>query len=337
MLEGADAEWGAPTEQRTVNYANLAPGSYRFLVRAADAFGHNSQTPATISFKILPPVWKRWWFLTLAAVLCGLTLFKLDRYRLARLDERRRAEEALRRVKEERLRELERVRARIATDLHDDIGASLTQIVALSEVARQQSIDGQQAPPEQLAKITDVSNELVEAMSDIVWAINPKKDHLSDLAQRMRRFASDIFSSCGIKLSLRASDIDGDAQLGANVRREVFLIFKESVNNIARHSGCTEALVEFYSEGDRLVLKLSDNGKGFDPALPEDTGHETRRGGNGLVSMRRRARELGGTFEISSSPGHGANIKLCVPLGQQPACHGESPPEQAVTRTAHGR
>jgi signal transduction histidine kinase len=316
MLEGADAEWGAPTEQRTVNYANLAPGSYRFLVRAADAVGPNSQPPATISFKILPPVWKRWWFLTLAAVLVGLTIFKLDRYRVARLDERRRAEEALRRAKEERLRELERVRARIATDLHDDIGASLTQIVVLSEVARQQSINGQQAQPEQLAKITDVSNELVEAMSDIVWAINPKKDHLSDLAQRMRRFASDIFSSCGIKLSLRASDIDGDAQLGANVRREVFLIFKESVNNIARHSACTEALVEFYSEGDRLILKLSDNGKGFDPALPEGADHEMRSGGNGLVSMQRRARELGGTFEISSSPGQGAHIKLCVPLGQ---------------------
>jgi signal transduction histidine kinase len=180
-------------------------------------------------------------------------------------------------------------------------------------------VGGLQTPPEQLAKITDVSNELVEAMSDIVWAINPKKDHLSDLAQRMRRFASDIFSSRGIKLSLRASDIDGDAQLGANVRRELFLIFKEGVNNIARHSGCAEAFVEFYSEGDHLVLKLSDDGKGFDPARAEDADREAGRGGNGLVSMRRRARELGGTFEIVSSPGHGASISLRVPLGRHPA------------------
>lgn len=318
MLEGADAGWSAPTEQRTVNYANLAPGSYRFLVRAFKPEGSNAQNPATISFRILPPVWKRWWFLTLAALLIGLALFRLDRYRVARLDERRRAEEALRRVKEERLRELERVRARIATDLHDDIGASLTQIVVLSEVARQQSAGGEHTPSEQLAKITDVSNELVEAMSDIVWAINPKKDHLSDLVQRMRRFASDIFSSCGIKLILRASDINGDAQLGANVRRELFLIFKESVNNIARHSGCTEANVEFYSESDYLVLKLSDNGKGFEPAQI-NADNETRRGGNGLTSMRRRAQELGGTFEINSAPGKGASILLRVPLGQPPA------------------
>ncbi len=237
------------------------------------------------------------------------------------ITERKQAEEALRRSREERMRELERVRTRIATDLHDDIGASLTQIVVLSEVARQQQQqqagggNGQDASSEPLTKITNVSNELVEAMSDIVWAINPKKDHLSDLVQRMRRFASDIFSACGIKLTLRATGADADAQLGANVRRELFLIFKESVNNIARHSGCTEAAVEFYSEGDDLVLKLSDNGNGFDPSLAVvDDG--MRKGGNGLLSMRRRAEELGGTFEISSTPGQGTNTVLRVPLGQ---------------------
>ncbi|PYS51806.1 MAG: hypothetical protein DMF68_03130 [Acidobacteria bacterium] len=233
---------------------------------------------------------------------------------IGQLIERKQAEEALLRAREERLRELERVRTRIATDLHDDIGASLTQIVILSEVAQQQmnGNDGRLAEP--LTKITAVSNELVEAMSDIVWAINPKKDHLSDLLQRMRRFASDIFSSCKIRFSLRAPHADGGIQLGANVRRELFLIFKESVNNIARHSGCTEAGIEFYPEAGWLILKLSDNGKGFDvKEVSEHAGYS--KGGNGLISMRRRAEDLGGSFEIDSRPGEGTSITLKVPLG----------------------
>ena len=118
--------------------------------------------------------------------------------------------------------ELERVRTRIATDLHDDIGSSLTQIVILSEVAQQHvnGTDGLLAEP--LTKITTVSNELVEAMSDIVWAINPKKDHLSDLVQRMRRFASDIFAPCQIRFNLHALTADDRLPLGANMRRELF-------------------------------------------------------------------------------------------------------------------
>lgn len=231
------------------------------------------------------------------------------------ITERKQAEEALQRSREERLRELERVRTRIATDLHDDIGSSLTQIVVLSEVARQR-VDGNDGLlSEPLTKITRVSNELVEAMSDIVWAINPKKDHLSDLVQRMRRFASDIFAPCQIRFSLRTPTTDDQIQLGANVRREVFLIFKESVNNIAKHSGCTEAQVEFYPEDNSLVLKLTDNGRGFDVATVSEHAHSSK-GGNGLISMRRRAQELGGSFEIISTPEKGTSTTLKVPLGQ---------------------
>src|SRR4030095_14137827 len=149
--------------------------------------------PATINFTIVPPVWQRTWFFALMALaVAGITAFVFH-YRTARLREinlalreAKIAEEKLRRSREERLAELERVRARIATDLHDDIGASLTQIAILSEVAQAQG-NGNANAAEPLAKITDVSNELVETMSDIVWSINPAKDHLSDLVQRMRR------------------------------------------------------------------------------------------------------------------------------------------------------
>src|SRR4029450_4771748 len=133
------------------------------------------------------------------------------------ISERKHAEEALRRSREERLAELERVRRRIATDLHDDIGSSLTQISLLSEVMRRR-VDGEGSPlSEPLSKIGRASRELVDAMSDIVWAINPQKDHLSDLTLRMRRFASDAFTARNIKFCLREPDEEEDIRLGANI------------------------------------------------------------------------------------------------------------------------
>ncbi|MGH9942030.1 MAG: sensor histidine kinase, partial [Pyrinomonadaceae bacterium] len=240
--------------------------------------------------------------------------------------ERKQAEEALRKNKEERLFELERVRARIATDLHDDIGASLTRIVVLSEVV-QQSIERAATPvSEQLASITNVSNELVEAMSDIVWAINPRKDHLSDLTLRMRRLASDLLTARQIAFSFRAPGVDEDVPLGANVRREVFLIFKESLNNLVKHSDCTQAAIEFQIGGEWLTLTLGDDGRGFDPVLASATESRSRsRGGNGLASMRRRAQEMGGELEIISGRGAGTTVKLRIPTGAQLHGNGENP------------
>jgi signal transduction histidine kinase/ligand-binding sensor domain-containing protein len=305
-LEGADAAWSAPGAQREVNYASLAPGSYRFLVRAITPDGVQSPSPASVEFRVLPPFWRRWWFVLLALVLTAAPILTVARYRHQRSKAVREAEEAVRKGREERLAELERVRRRIATDLHDDIGSSLTQISILSEVVRRQigSDDSPVARP--LTQIAGTSRELVDAMSDIVWAINPLEDHLSDLTQRMRRFASDGFTARNIRFDLRLPEAGRDVPLGANLRREIFLIFKESVNNMIRHSGCTEAEIELRAAADHLELWLRDNGRGFDP------GHESD--GHGLVSMRDRARGIGGELELRSEPGRGTTVTLRVPL-----------------------
>src|SRR5215207_3946033 len=246
---------------------------------------------------------------------------------IGQLIERMRTEEALGRAREERLRELQRVRTRIASDLHDDIGSSLTKIVILSEVAHQKAARQGGEMTDSLSAISGISNELVEAMSDIVWAINPKRDHLSDLTHRMRRFASDILTARGIKFHFSVPDAEDDTQLGANVRREVFLIFKESVNNIFNHTRATEARAEFGVRDGRLTLRLTDNGEGFDPPRPEDTGpflSAEGGGGNGLASMRKRAAELGGDFRIRSAAGRGTTVVLTVPVGGLPSGNGES-------------
>lgn len=321
MLEGADSSWSQPTEQRTVTYANLKPGSYRFLVRAVSSDGLVSEKPASVTFRILPPIWLRWWFLTLVTLLILVLFYCFYRYRMARLREvnaalaeAKRAEEDLGRAREERLTELARVRSRIATDLHDDIGASLTQIAILSEVVRQQSMQGNGASIDPLNSIVNVSNELVETMSDIVWAINPQKDHLSDLIQRMRRFASDLLTAKGITLAFDVPSYAPEIPLGANARREVFLIFKECLTNIVKHSGATEVSINFDFSSDHLTLKVVDNGQGFEPGKVSSGLFSTAKGGHGILSMKKRATEMNGKLDINSNNGRGTTIMFQLPL-----------------------
>ncbi len=286
-----DPDWSAFTNQRTINYAGLSPGKYQFLVRAVTADGSISPTPATITFTILSPIWQRWWFITLVVLTVGLGAVALYRYRVGHLIE------------------LERVRTRIATDLHDDIGASLSLIAMLSEVAQRHLPRGNSSVAEPLSSIATASRELVDSMSDIVWAINPRKDRFSELVKRMRRFASEAFTSRDIALKFEAPE-DHDFKLGADARREIFFIVKESVNNIARHSGCTEAAIILSVQNGSLLLELRDNGEGFVPSQATE--------GNGLTSMRERARRLGGEFELETANNCGTTLKLRVPLDWQP-------------------
>jgi signal transduction histidine kinase len=273
-LEGADPDWSAFTEQRTLNFANLAPGRYRFLVRAVNADGVVSETPASFSFTILSPLWQRWWFLALAATAAGLAGSLFYRFRVAQL------------------LKLERVRTRIATDLHDDIGANLTRISVLSEVARRQGAAGASPVSGSLQAIAEIARESVASMSDIVWAINPQRDSLIDLTRKMRQHAEEVFMLRGIELKFIAPGHAPDLKLGVDVRRNLYLVFKEAVNNAARHSDCARAEIELHVEDARLRLTISDNGRGFDPAA--------RTEGNGLLSMRRRAADLGGELSLES-------------------------------------
>jgi len=288
-LEGASGEWSQFTGVRTVNFSNLAPGAYRFLVRAINADNVLSETPASLSFTILPPIWRRSWFISITVLLLGLAAYALYRYRVTRL------------------LQLEQVRTRIAADLHDDIGANLTTIAVLSEVVHQQ-INGGAMIEAPISSIARLSRESVSSMSDIVWAINPKKDSLRDLTRRMRAFASDIFTSHNIDFAFQTPAADLDLKMGANVRRTIYLIFKEAVNNVARHSECEKARIDIHLEGARLVLSVSDDGKGFDAATVTD--------GNGLQSMRKRAKDSGGEVSVSTNPPHGTTVTLRLPANR---------------------
>lgn len=286
-LEGVDADWSTPAEQRTVNYANLAPRTYRFLVRAVNSSGRASVEPASVSFTVPPPVWRRWWFVTLAVLVVGFVIYQLFRYRVNRLVE------------------VANIRTHIAADLHDDIGSSLSQIAVLSEVLRKQLGRQEAAVSKNISLINRVSQEALDSMSDIVWAINPQQDHLSDLVRKMRRVVSEVLPARDITFSFKAPSEAPDLKLGAEIRRQVFLMFKEAINNLVRHSKCSRAEVELKIEGAWLVLGVGDNGAGFDPEAVSE--------GNGLVSLRRRAAALGGQTIISSTINQGTTVTIKVP------------------------
>jgi len=286
-LEGASSEWSPPSEQRSISYPNLAPGSYRFLVKAVGSDGAVSEPPASVTFRILAPIWRRTWFIVLAVVGSSLCLYGIHRYRMGRF------------------LELERVRTRIATDLHDDIGSSLSQVSVLSEVAGQRA-RANLDPSEPLSLIANLSRDVLDSVSDIVWAINPERDRLSDLILRMRRFAGDTASAANIEMDFNADGERADLKLGPDLRREVYLVFKEGLNNLMRHSGCSRAEITIKNFDRSLELTVRDNGSGFDAERAAD--------GNGLTSMKRRATRLGGTLEIRSSRDQGTVVRLLVPL-----------------------
>ncbi len=286
-LESVDRDWSAPSRERNLNYAALRPGSYRFLARAVNAEGLASAEPAEVDFTVLAPFWQRPWFLLACSMaLAGMGL-------------------AAHRVRVARLVEIERVRNRIAADLHDDIGSSLSQISILSEVIRREPVAATAQAP--IDRIAALSRELLDSMSDIVWAINPARDHCEDLIQRMRHAAAELFTAADLPMEFSVEADGGTSPLRPDLRRELLMVFKESANNVVKHARATRVAVRVRAGHGRFGFEMADDGCGFKrAALPEE--------GNGLRSMERRIRGLGGVVEIVSRPGAGTTVRIDVPV-----------------------
>jgi signal transduction histidine kinase len=279
-----------------VNFASLASGRYRFRVRAVNADGVASAQPATVSFTVLRPVWQRWWFLASALALLGLLATALYRYRVARL------------------LELERMRTRIATDLHDDIGAGLSRVAILSEVVKRQVTGSAEQSLPLLDEIAGSARSLVASMREIVWAIDPRRDELGNLIARLRQFATDVLDAQGINWELDAPPELEQFKLDPEQRRQLFLIFKEALHNIARHADCQSVRLRLELVQQQLWGEIRDDGRGFALA-PESSSAN----GQGLENMKRRAAQLGGEVEIETAPGAGVCLKLRIPLKRRVA------------------
>jgi signal transduction histidine kinase/ligand-binding sensor domain-containing protein len=284
---GPGAPWLDASSRPSFQFVNLPPGRYHAEVRASLDGASWSVVPAGLSFAVLPPFWRTWWFLSVAAAAAAMLGYALYRYRVAQL-----------------LR-IERVRAHIATDLHDDIGATLSQIAILSEVAGKRVARGSGDVTTLLETVAREARRVVGSMSDVVWAVDPRHDHAGDLTLRMRRYAEDTCAAKDIELVFSAS-ARATERLDPRVRRQTFLLFKESVNNAAKHANCRVLTVDLRIEARALDLVVSDDGRGFDVA--------TAVPGTGLTSLRQRSSALGGSCEISSGPGGPTRIAVHAPL-----------------------
>jgi signal transduction histidine kinase/ligand-binding sensor domain-containing protein len=286
---GADEAWGEPQAETVVNFARLAPGAYSFSVRALDADGRPGTATAAFRFRVQAPFWRRPLPQALAfASLAGLVV-AAHRWRVSRV------------------LALERLRRQIATDLHDDVGSGLTEIALLSEVARR---DAGEASHARLATVAGLARSLRESMSDIVWAVDPRRDRLADLVDRMRQVAFNMAEADGIRVDFAVPPAEelGRLELTPDRKRHLLLAFKEAMNNVVRHSGGRSAKVSLEIRGGRLVLVVADDGRGFEPGKPS--------AGLGLRSLERRAAEIGGTLDIRSTPGSGTALRLEIPAGR---------------------
>ena len=299
-LLGANDEWMPPEANRSFVFASLAPGSYRFMVRAINADGVVSTVPAQLQFTILPPFWRQWWFIGGTFLSVVFLVVVTVRLRLTRL------------------LAIERLRSRIATDLHDDIGSGLTRIAILSDVAYRQVQSGRPGsrppagdPAEVLAgieKIRDTARTLIDTMSDVVWAIDPSHDSFERLVQRLRSYAYELCEAKNIRLVFRAGDNVLSAKMSSEGMRNFLLLSKEALTNIARHADAANVEVSISVEDSHLVLTVADDGRGFDP--------ETVEPGNGLLNMRKRTEQAGGSFTITSTAGNGTRLVALFPLGR---------------------
>ncbi|MFI5180258.1 MAG: two-component regulator propeller domain-containing protein [Thermoanaerobaculia bacterium] len=288
LLEGTDRDWSAAMDQRSVVYGQLPPGRHRFRVRAIANDGTVGTNAAEVRFTVLPPFWRRPGVLLLLALGVGALAYALHRSRLR---------SAL---------AVERVRMRVATDLHDDIGADLSEIVILSELA---SGKGAHEPATLLREIGERARWLVDSMSDIVWSTDPSKDDLGSVVQRIRHFAANTLESRGIVWILEAPERLEDRFLDPERRRQIFLIVKEALANVARHAGCTRASVRIHAAPEEISLEIEDDGAGFDASASSPKGR-------GLGNMRARALAMGGIFRVESRPSGGTRILVRVPLGR---------------------
>jgi len=288
--------WSDPSNNAQFNFINLDPGTYELNVKAD--FPALLYPPQTFiyAFTIKPPYWRTWWFRILTGSFIVILLAMAIRYYYAKKLEKQR-------LILESKQAMEKERTRIATDMHDDLGAGLTRIKFLSETI---GIKKQLHLPveEEIQNIRSYAHEMIDKMGEIVWALNEKNDSLSDLISYTRSYAVQYLSENGLKSVVNTPDDFSDMPVSGEFRRNIFLSVKEALHNIIKHAQANEVIIRFEISSD-LVIHIIDDGIGYDP-------NNIRPYSNGLLNMNKRMTDIGGKMEIMS--GHGTTIRFSVPL-----------------------
>jgi signal transduction histidine kinase/ligand-binding sensor domain-containing protein len=298
-LSGFSEEW-TETENRFTEYSSLSPGTYIFQVQARRVNSGWSK-PVFVRFEIIAPFYGTLWFRLLVANSLIFILYLLLRSMVA-------AKYRKRLAVYDRERALEKERNRISRDMHDDLGADLTNIVILSRIARQ-TIPRSQQQEDVVDKIEMAANDVINKMNEIIWALNPSNDTLANLIAYLHRYLKEHLETAHIELHIDIPSQIPNLHLQAGLRRNIFLVVKESVHNAVKHSHASriEAAIRLERQNQELQIEIADNGIGFDVA--ERTGK-----GNGLLNMKKRMDEIMGAYFIESAPGKGTRVFIKAPL-----------------------
>ena len=319
FLEGLDREWIYSGSRRFVTYANLDPGKYVLQVKATNSDGLWNEQIAKIFIVINPPFWSTWWAYTLyvIAFIGGLAFIRateIKRREKKQEEKLRRQREAallreaeLKAVNLEQEKEIEKhkIRNRIAQDLHDEIGSNLSSISLMSELIQNDDRINAEAS-EKIKRIHKVAKGSTQAMRDIVWLTNPSSDSLKDLIAKMKEVADDMLGK--LNLHFEYPKEFSDIQLLPESKRNIFFIYKETLNNIVKHAESKSVEIKIRFESNTIFLSIKDDGKGFNT--------ETGYGGNGLKNISSRVKEINGNLKFVSSPGNGTLLELTANITQ---------------------
>ncbi|HWL15970.1 MAG TPA: triple tyrosine motif-containing protein, partial [Opitutus sp.] len=316
-LDGIDRHWIDAGSKRTAFYSRLPAGTYRFRVMACNNDGVWNREGATLAFTVAPFFWQTSWFI----VLCILTAAGVVGW-LARAITRRRMQRQIEAM--ERRHELERERARIAQDIHDDVGASLSRIAMLSQPAR-----GELSAPERaadmLSRIYSTAREVTRSLDEIVWAVDPRHDTLDSLVDYMGRFAQSFLAPAGLRCRLDLPVEVPSWPLTAEARHNLFLAFKEALNNAAKHAGASEVRISLRVDAESFTISVKDNGAGLAPGRAS-TETDRLNSGHGLANMQSRLARIGGRCEIAGEDGAGTNVSFIVQVARDAAPPASAPP-----------
>ena len=332
FLEGLDKNWSNITDQPEASYNNLPHGNYTFKAKAVNSEGYWSKE-LNYSFIILPPWWKTWWAYLSYALSFGVMIWMFTWYRSRQLKaENIRLEENVNKrtieleqslsekyqliKKVESQEALLKERLRISRELHDDIGSTISSISIYSEVAKKR-ISRKENTNEVLSKIGHASRELIDKMSDIVWSLNPTNEGFEQLQNRMITFATLILASRDILFDFTADEKLKGMQFTGEQRKNIFLIFKEALNNMVKYADCKSAWITLSVDNNILIMSIKDDGKGFHVSqLAADTKFKNGEslGGNGLKNMHARADDVNAKLCINSTINEGTTIQLTLRL-----------------------
>jgi signal transduction histidine kinase len=281
-------------DARSATYPKLPPGEFRFRVQELTALGTPTGVEDALNVRVSLPIWETPLFWP--AALTFMSVGSMGTYRYLGWYRMRRE---VARLKHQRA--LEQERLRIAQDIHDDLGARVTQISLLSAMAQDDaSLPGRARGD--FGRISQMTRELVSALYETVWTVNPENDNLDALGNYLCQIVNELCTQAGLRCRLVMQDLPLDVQVSSQTRHHIAMAIKEAVHNVIKHAKADELKLRVCLEGRRLTISVEDNGRGFEPGA--------RAVGSGLKNIQRRLTDLGGNCSIQSHPGRGTIIEI---------------------------